>query len=419
MTKASKFFLVRQSILDRAQNLEGFELLFRSSQKNPPQSLDDDTVNGLVINHAFNELGFKNVLGKYRGFINVGKGILMSDMIELLPKDQLVFELGESVSIDAEVLERCKRLKSLGYMLAVDAVAHRSVDIEPLRGIVDVIKVDIKPLAQTELTDIVSRLKKWPVRLLAEKVDDRETAKRCFNLGFNLFQGHYFSKPVILTGRRLAHSELELMRLIGLVMSDAETGTIVQVFKENPGLTFNLLRLTNSVAIGGYKKITSVNHAIMELGRRQLLRWLQMLLFANDKNAVFPNPLLQLAATRGKFMELLARQIDGNNQDLEDNAYMVGILSLMDTLLGMPLAEVILPLNAPYDVSSALLFRSGQLGKLLQLVEQLEEYDMEAASQSVEELTPLDISQVNTAQIEALAWANRIGQDDGLGSHVD
>ena len=411
MTKASKFFLVRQSILDRAQNLEGFELRFRSSQKNAAQSLDDDTVNSLVINHSFNELGFKNVLGKYRGFVNVSKKILMSDMIELLPKDQLVFELDVSVDLDAEVLKRCKNLRSLGYMLAVDDLAGRSADIEPLRGIIDVIKVDIKQLAQADLTDIVSRFKKWPVKLLAEKVDDRETAQRCFHLGFNLFQGHYFSRPVILTGRRLAHSELELMRLIGLVMSEAETSAIVEVFKENPGLSFNLLRLTNSVAIGAYKKITTVNHAIMELGRRQLLRWLQMLLFANDKNAVFPNPLLQLAATRGKFMELLARQIDGNNQDLEDNAYMVGILSLMDTLLGVPLAEVILPLNAPYDVSSALLFRSGQLGKLLQLIEQLEKYDMEAASRSVEELPPLDISQVNTAQIEALAWANRIGQD--------
>ena len=236
-------------------------------------------------------------------------------------------------------------------------------------------------------------------------------AKSCFDLGFNLFQGYYFSKPTIIVGKRLAHSELELIRLIRLVMSDADIGEIEQVFKENPGLSFNLLRLANSVAIGAFRKITSVNHAIMELGRRQLHRWLQMLLFANDKNAIFPNPLLQLAATRSKLMELLARQIDRNNQDLEDQAYMVGIMSLMDTLLGMPLAEIISPFNAPTDVSSALLFRHGQLGKLLQLIEHLEKNDMEMASRSLNELTPLDISQVNAAQIEALAWANSIGQE--------
>lgn len=411
MTKANEFFLVRQSILDRTQNLAGFELLFRSSQNNTAQFLDDDNVTSLVINHAFNELGFKTVLGKYRGFINVSKNILMSDMIELLPKDQLVFELLETIEIDADVVERCKHLKSLGYMLALDDIIHHSEAVESLRGIVDVIKVDIESLDQSDLTEIVTRFKKWPVKLLAEKVNDRETAKRCFDLGFNLFQGSYFSRPIIITGKRLSHSELEVIRLIGLVMGDAEIGKIGQVFKENPGLSFNLLRLTNSVAFGTYRKITSVNHAIMELGRRQLHRWLQMLLFANDKNAIFPNPLLLLAATRGKFMELLAGQIDKNNQDLEDQAYMVGIMSLMDTLFGMPLAEIISPLNAPYDVSSALLFRHGQLGKLLQLIERLEKYDMEAASQSLAELTPLDISQVNTAQIEALAWANRIGQE--------
>ncbi len=411
MQTANKFFLVRQSILDRAQNLEGFELLLRSSQKNTAQLLDDDTSSSLVMNHAFNELGFKSLLGKYRGFINVSRNILMSDMIELLPKNQLVFELLATIEIDAEVVERCKHLKSLGYQLALDDVMHHSNAVDPLRGVVDVIKVDIENPDQVKKTEIVSRFKKWPVKLLAEKVDNMEAAKRCFDLGFNLFQGHYFSRPSIIAGKRLAHSELELIRLIGLVMSEAETGKIEKVFKENPGLSFNLLRLTNSTALGTYQKTTSVNHAIMKLGRRQLLRWLQMLLFANDKNAIFPNPLLQLAATRGKFMELLARQIDRGNQDMEDYAYMVGIMSLMDTLLSMPLAEIISPLNLPYDVSSALLFRSGQFGNMLQLIEQLERHDVEAASQSLEELAPLDISQVNTAQIEALAWANMIGQE--------
>ncbi len=411
MTNANQFFLGRQSILDRDQNLAGFELLFRSSQKNSAQFLNDDTATSLVINHAFNELGFKTVLGKYRGFINVSKVILLSDMIELLPMDQVVIELLESVQIDAEVVERCKHLKSIGYMLALDDLSYYSPHFEPLRGVIDVVKVDLEHVDHTGLTEIMGHFNKWPAKLLAEKVDDRETAKHCFDLGFDLFQGYYFSKPIIITGKRLSHSELELMRLIGMVANEAETGDIETVFKRSPGLTFNLLRLTNTVASGVHKKISSVNHAILELGRRQLHRWLQMLLFANDKDAAFPNPLLQLAATRGKFMELLARQIDRNNHELEDQAYMVGIMSLMDTLLSMPLAEIISPLNAPPSIRDALLFHSGKLGKLLQLIELLEKNDMEAASQLLDELAPLDISQVNTAQIEALAWANSLGQE--------
>jgi c-di-GMP-related signal transduction protein len=418
MTNATTFFLGRQSILDRNQNLAGFELLFRSSQKNAAQFQDGDTATSLVINHSFNELGFKAVLGNYRGFINVSKVMLMSDMIELLPKDQVVIELLETVLIDDEVVERCRQLKSIGYMLALDDIKHYSVHLEPLRGVVDVFKVDILHMTHDALTKIIGQFKEWPVKMLAEKVDDWKTAKHCHDLGFDLFQGYYFSKPIIITGKRLSHAELELIHLIGMVTNEAEAVEIETVFKRNPGLTFNLLRLTNTAASGSHKKITSVRHAILELGRRQLQRWLQMLLFANDKDAIFPNPLLQLAATRGKFMELLARQIDRNNKELEDQAYMVGIMSLMDTLLSMPLAEIISPLNAPPSVRNALLSHSGQLGKLLQLIELLEKNDMETAISMLEELAPLDVSQVNTAQFEALAWANSIGQKK-IGSSLE
>ncbi len=411
MIDASKFFLGRQPILDRTQNLSGYELQFRCNQNYAAQFQDDDTLSSLVINHSYNELGLQAVLGKYRGYIKVSKNILMSDMIELLPKGQMVFELLGNIVISDDVVERCKRLKSMGYTLALDDLSHHDVTIEPLRGVIDIIKVDIEKSDPAWIEAVASRLKKWPVKLLAKQVNSRETAKLCFDHGFNLFQGYYFSKPVVISGKRLSHSELELIRLIGLVMSEADTGKIEQVFKENPGLSFSLLRLTNSAAFAHFRKITSISHAIMELGRRQLLQWLQMLLFAIDKNAVFPNPLLQLAATRGKFMELMARQLEPNNKDFEDQAYMVGIMSLMDALLGMPLAEILSPLNAPYNVSDALLFRSGRLGTMLQLIEQLESNVIDSASLSLEQLAPLNIAQVNAAQVEALTWANRIGHE--------
>jgi len=118
-----------------------------------------------------------------------------------------------------------------------------------------------------------------------------------------------------------------------------------------------------------------------------------------------------LAATRGKLMELLVRQTDRNNQELEDQAFMVGIVSLMDTLLGMPLAEIISSLNPPGEVREALLHRTGKLGILLLLVEQLEKNSMEAASESLTGLAPLDASRLNAAQIEAFGWANSLGQE--------
>lgn len=403
---ASEFFVGRQSILDRHQDLAGFELLFRSGQKNSAQFLNAVTATSSVINHAFNELGFRTVLGKHRGFINVNSQMLMNDMITLLPKEQVVIELLETIEINDAVVERCKHLKSLGYMLALDDFNQYSVHIEPLRDCIDIIKIDLKLSGLSNLTATLSHLRNWPVKLLAEKVDNHEEAKHCMDLGFHLFQGYYFAKPIIITGKRLSHSELALMRLLGLVMSDADTDQIEQVFKQNPGLSFNLLRLTNSAASGTHSRITSVGNAITILGRRQLQRWLQLLIYTNDSKASFPDPLLQLAATRGKCMELLVKNFACNSKELEDHAFMVGIMSLMDALLGMPLAEIISPLNPPAEIRDALMSRAGLLGKLLSLIEDLERYDMEAAGQLLEELTPLTVEQVNQAELEALAWSN-------------
>jgi c-di-GMP-related signal transduction protein len=406
----SEFFIGRQSILDREQNLAGFELLFRSSQKNSAQFQDNVAATCSVINHAFNELGFQTVLGKYRGFINVSDQMLMDDMLELLPKDQVVIELLETIEIDDVVVERCKYLKSKGYLLALDDVVRYSNNLDPLRDAIDFIKIDLRASGMDKLGDTLAQLKKWPAKLLAEKVDNPEEAKQCLDAGFHLFQGYYFAKPLVITGKRMSHSELALMQLLGLVMSDAETEAIEKVFKQNPGLSFNLLRLTNSAAAGSRAKITSLSNAIMVLGRRQLQRWLQLLVYTNDSKTSFPDPLLQLAATRGKSMELLVMQIPGCTKALEDQAFMVGIMSLMNTLLGMPIAEIISPLNPPAEIRDALLSKQGPLGKLLAMIEMLESYNMEAANEMMNHLAPLDIDQVNHAQLEALAWTSSFEQ---------
>ncbi len=408
----SEFFIGRQSILDREQNLAGFELLFRSSQKNSAQFQDNVTATCSVINHAFNELGFQTVLGKHRGFINVNDQMLMDDMLELLPRDQVVIELLETIEINSVVVERCKYLKSNGYLLALDDVARYSNNLEPLRESIDFIKIDLKASGMDKLTDTLAQLKKWPGKLLAEKVDNPDEARQCLDAGFHLFQGYYFAKPLVITGKRMSHSELALMQLLGLVMSDAETEAIEKVFKQNPGLSFNLLRLTNSAAAGSRVKITSLANAIMVLGRRQLQRWLQLLVYTNDNRTSFPDPLLQLAATRGKTMELLVKRIPGCTKTMEDQAFMVGIMSLMNTLLGMPLAEIISPLNPPAEIRDALLSRQGPLGQLLAMIELLESYNIDAANELLDNLAPLDTEQVNHAQLEALAWANSFEQSN-------
>jgi EAL and modified HD-GYP domain-containing signal transduction protein len=142
---------------------------------------------------------------------------------------------------------------------------------EPLYQIVDYVKIDILQVPQSDLEDIVRMLKKQPVILLAEKVEDTEQFKTCLDLGFQLFQGYYFARPSVLKKRRMDISGFTLVKLLEQVLTNAEIGVIEEIFKQNPGLTFNLLRLVNSVGIGMRDDIKTLRHAIMVLGMCQLL----------------------------------------------------------------------------------------------------------------------------------------------------
>lgn len=402
------FFLGRQPILNREQSIVAYELLFRSSGgSNAANVADDLSATANVILQAFADLGIDTVLSSHRGFINVSADLLMSEMVELLPRERVVLELLETIKITPEVIERCRELKAKGFSLALDDFLFDDVYL-PLFDIVDIIKIDLLALKPGQLEVYVNRLRHWPVQLLAEKIDSPEQARHCMELGFELFQGYYFAKPVILSGRRADPAHLALLKLLGLVLSDAETNELEQIFKRDPGLTYNLLKLVNSVAMGMRQKITSLNHAIVVLGRHQLQRWLQLLLFAHRSAGNLNDPLLQLAATRGRLMELLATHVAPGNRQMEEQAFMAGIMSLIDTLLAMPKEEIVDQLNLPDAVRDAILHRQGVLGEMLHLGEVMEQDDYEAAIEILARLPSLNLATVSRAQIEALAWATNL-----------
>jgi c-di-GMP-related signal transduction protein len=407
-----ELFLGRQPILDRNQNLAAFELLFRSGHFNGAQIEDDVFASATVINHAFSELGVETVLGKHTGFINLSAPLIMSDVIELLPRNKVVLEILETVRVTDQLVQRCLELKRAGFTLALDDFTGREDEFKSLLDIVDIVKVDVQHMDDATLRETTHRLQQLPVRLLAEKVDSREQVERCLALGYELFQGYYFARPSIITGKRLGRAETALMRLLSLVLSDADTPQIESVFGQNPDLGVNLIKLLNSVAVGGKDRIDSLRDALTVLGRTQLQRWLQVLLFtlSSAPAAEFPSPLLILAATRGKLMELIAHGLRPADRDFHDKAFMTGILSLVNALLGMSMAEILGPMPVDEDVRYGLIRRSGPLGSMLLLVEALEESELMGIEKALEAVPGLEHRQVIGLQVEAMAWANSIGE---------
>lgn len=411
MTEAAdQLFLGRQPILDRDQRLFAYELLFRNGQHNAAIVTDGVRATATVIANAFGELGVEAALGDCRGFINVDEEFLFSDLLELLPRHAVVLEILETVPPTADVIARCKVLKASGFTLALDDVIQLAPEFAELLALVDIVKIDIQPLSKIELLQLVSKLKPSGKQLLAEKVDSREQMEQCLKLGFSLFQGYYFAKPTIIAGKKLDHSQLSLMKLMNLLLADADTSELETALKPEPGLTVNLLRMTNSVGSGAKVNITSLGHAITVLGRRQLQRWLQLLVFTSGKQSGSANPLLTLAATRGRLMELLAGEIAPGDNAVADQAFMAGIMSLMPALMGVTIEDIIAPLSLSEEVRHALCDGSGTLGSLLHIAESSETGDLRLLAESLKNLPTVNLKALNRAQTQALQWANSIGQ---------
>ena len=409
-------YLGRQPILDAQLHLAGYELLFRSGTTNAAQFADGTQATASVVAHAFTELGIGDALGFRRGFINVDSVFLLDDAIELLPPEQVVLEILETVSATPQIVERCEALRAAGFLFALDDLTSLADPRLPLLPLVHIVKLDLPQLGEAAVTELVHALRaRCSAKLLAEKVDNAEQLEFCKTLGFDYYQGYFFAKPSILQGRRIDNSRLSLLKILAQLLEDADTSMLEKGFKESPGLTVNLLRLVNSVATGLRVKITSLRHAITILGRRQLQRWLQLLLYTDPsgKDSLAENPLLQLAATRGRLMELLAVEVAPRDDKLADFAFMCGVMSLTPALFERPLEEVLAQVNLAAPICDALTERKGRLGELLALVESTETEEPEVVTARLRVFPMLQTEAFTVALAAALAWANQIGKDSG------
>jgi c-di-GMP-related signal transduction protein len=392
--------LGRQPILNRSEELVAYELLFRSTGcGKTAQFSDASQATASVILNTLTSFGVEDILGKHQGYINLESELLMHDSLNILPKDRVVIELLESLELTPELVERCRALKENGFTLALDDHSYNPAYHE-LYQIVDIVKVDLVQSPIAELGPMIRELRRYPLTLLAEKVETREQFESCLELGFHLFQGYYFAKPSLLTKRRLGDSGAALLKLMRLLGEDASQQEIESVFRGEPGLTFQLLLLVNSVAIGLRTKIETVRHALAILGRHQIKRWVQLAMFASDGRGL-ESPLVDLAAVRAGFME----DLSGRSQfgHLKEQAFLTGIVSILDKVYDIPKDEIVAKLNLSDEITQALSGRHGRLGKLLQVAELLEELDFLHLDRHLFELD-VSLDDVLLSQERAFAW---------------
>lgn len=328
--------------------------------------------------------------------------------------NQVIFVLPSSILANPRILERCRQLHAQAYRLAVQIDEPNQLRQVPLATFSH-IRADAAFVRHEFSNADLNYLADTNLKMIATTVTSHEMFGWLQDHGFSWYDSHFLAMRNPSAGKEPDLTRLKLLKLLNLVKQDGDTRDIEEIFREEPKLSYNLLRLVNSVAVGARTKISSFSQAIAILGRRQLQRWLQLLIYANnlaDGNA--PNPLMQLAAARGRQMELLIAAVEPKPDipDLTNNAFMTGLFSLLDVLINLPMREILKELPMHDEVVSALTppDHSGVLGQLLSAVAAGESGQLESAEAL---LTRLGISPAvhASAQVAAFQWATRINID--------
>lgn len=402
--------LSRQPVLDQQHKLVGYELALHSPADAARHPAFATSQAATLVCAAYADLGIRSALGQSKAFLRVDPDFLNDDVIEALPPDSVVIELALDTPPDKRTLQRCRVLRDRHYALALGEYTGLDERSKPLLTMLDVIKVNVLQYDDGTLGELAGPLSRLPLKLLAKGVETRQMMERCKKVGFQLFQGHYFARPEIVSGRRLLASQLNLIHLINLANHDTDTARIEEGFKHDPALAVNLLRIVNSVGYGLSRPIGSLRHAITLLGRRQLQRWLQLLLMtpSGEASDVSRSPLLQLAALRGRMMEMLIKQGHAKEKKLADQAFITGIMSMMPAALGLPMNEIFEQIKLETSVMEALSSHTGVLGTTLALLESFDADDRPGCIRLLGQMpnAGLSLAMLNTCLVESLRWVN-------------
>lgn len=353
-------YIARQPILNRNQNTHGYELLFRSGPDNFFCAADPDVATVSTIDFSMVSVSSALTAG-LPAFINCTRNILLRDVITLLPRDRVVIELLENMEVDDETIGACDRLRRAGYFIALDDYVPNA-DTMRLLPFADMVKVDFLATNAARQASIAADMRRRGIRLLAEKVETREQFDIALRLGYHYFQGYFFCKPEMLTLQDIPCSKLSYIHVLSIANRETyDVNELEQAILREPSLCYRLLRYLNSAAFGLFP-IRSIRHALSLLGQREIQKWVSIVVVmsvATDR----PGELISSTLTRARTCEALARL---SGEDASE-AFMVGIMSLMDAILDRPMDTVIAQLPLTNACKDALRGGNHALGRILQL----------------------------------------------------
>ncbi len=393
-------YVARQPIFDREERVFGYELLFRDGIENA-FSGDTDEASRATLDSSL-LMGLDVLCDGRRAFVNCTRDTLIKGLVTLLPSTSTVVEILENVPSDPDVMAACQSLKEAGYMIALDDYVANDPR-EPLVELADIIKVEMQLTTEGQRVAMFRQFGTLRHRMLAEKIETKADFLRARDHGFAYFQGYFFRRPEMMNTRDMPANRLNYLRMLQEVSHpDLDVKVLEKLIKTEASVCYRLLRYLNSSIFGFKNEIHSVRHALSILGERELRRWVR-LVAAVGAGEEKTTDLVLSALVRGRFGDLLAPHVAHGESDL----FLLGLLSLIDAMLEMPMPEVLEKIPLDRETKSVLLGQQSSLRPVFQLMLAHESGEWRAAAELSEKLH-LDSEQVAGFYWQAQQWARAV-----------
>lgn len=390
-------YIARQPIYNQQLELFGYELLYRARMIDRAEVEDDDEASIKVLTMGFLEVGMDDLVGSARAFINIPRRFLADETLTPMFEGNVVLEVLESVKPDDRTLSGIMRLKQQGYAIAMDDFVYDPA-FDTILEYVDYVKIDVREYSLQELTRTVQALRRFPCKLLAEKVETHQVFEDCKRLGFDYYQGYFLRRPETLKhGVNPANKIVVLEMLRMLQQADLNLRELEEILARDPALSYKLLRYINSAAYSRRREISSIKDAILLIGLDTIRNWASMVLIssvARDK----PFELVITAMVRAKMCELVVGQ---DKSDARSRMFLIGLFSILDALLDTPMEELLDNVTLSAPIKLALLDHAGVEGGILDCVIHYERGEWRA----VGDKRSCGASDYPLAYVNAIKWA--------------
>ena len=389
----------RQPIFDRELRIFAYELLYRAGPRaGLPSHVSGDRATTEVLLNAFTEFGLERLLGRARGCVNLTESYLLGEQPLPFGPERIILEVLEDVPVTPRLIDAVRQLRTDGFTIALDDYQYRP-EHDPLVRLADIVKLDLMALSPDQLAEHVAVLKRFGVKLVAERVETMEEYERCLSLGFDFFQGYFLSRPQVVSTQKLPTNRLAVLNLLAVLNdTSADNDDLADAINADMSVSYRVLKLINSALFTLTRTVDSVHQAVALLGRRKLATWASMLALSSMDDR--PSELLRIAMTRAKMCELLAEECGLRPQE---SFFTVGLFSALDLLMERPLCKLIEPLPLREDIVAALLHREGILGEALTCVLAYEVANWDSAN-----FAGMSVEAIAVANIEAVTWANAV-----------